>query len=334
MKKRPVSGYIIPYLRSRVRLLITITASAGMAVLVLYLYRVPAESIFYALLLAACVMVAAAAVELISFCRRHSALSDASGSTGDITGMLPEPSGQIQKDYDRLVRELYDKHNETLAASAAARSEMSDYYAMWVHQIKPPIQAMRLLMDENEKNSQKGIELFHIEQYVEMALCYVRLGEGASDLVIKEYPLDDMIRKAIRKYAGQLIRRKLRVIYEGTDICVLTDEKWLVFIIEQLLSNAVKYTVSGNVTITVDREKKQLSISDTGIGISPEDLPRIFEKGYTGYNGRLDKKSTGIGLYLCRTAADKLGHKLTAQSTVGKGSSFTIDLSSYPLEVE
>ena len=173
-----------------------------------------------------------------------------------------------------------------------------------------------------------------VEQYVEMALCYVRLGEGASDLVIKEYPLDDMIRKAIRKYAGQLIRRKLRVIYEGTDICVLTDEKWLVFIIEQLLSNAVKYTVSGNVTITVDREKKQLSISDTGIGISPEDLPRIFEKGYTGYNGRLDKKSTGIGLYLCRTAADKLGHKLTAQSTVGKGSSFTIDLSSYPLEVE
>ena len=106
------------------------------------------------------------------------------------------------------------------------------------------------------------------------------------------------------------------------------------FIIEQLLSNAVKYTVSGNVTITVDREKKQLSISDTGIGISPEDLPRIFEKGYTGYNGRLDKKSTGIGLYLCRTAADKLGHNLTAQSTVGKGSSFTIDLSSYPLEVE
>ena len=83
-------------------------------------------------------------------------------------------------------------------------------------------------------------------------------GEGASDLVIKEYPLDDMIRKAIRKYAGQLIRRKLRVIYEGTDICVLTDEKWLVFIIEQLLSNAVKYTVSGNVTITVDREKSSL----------------------------------------------------------------------------
>ena len=167
-------------------------------------------------------------------------------------------------------------------------------------------------------------ELFRVEQYVEMALCYVRLGEGASDLVIKEYPLDDMIRKAIRKYAGQLIRRKLRVIYEGTDICVLTDEKWLVFIIEQLLSNAVKYTVSGNVTITVDREKKQLSISDTGIGISPEDLPRIFEKGYTGYNGRADKTSTGIGLYLCREITKKLGHGIMITSEIGKGTDVTI----------
>lgn len=87
-------------------------------------------------------------------------------------------------------------------------------------------------------------------------------------------------------------------------------------------------------TIVVDGENKLVSIQDTGIGISQEDLPRIFEKGYTGYNGRLDKKSTGIGLYLCRTAADKLGHKLTAKSKVGEGSTFTIDLSSYPLEVE
>ena len=203
---------------------------------------------------------------------------------------------------------------------------MNDYYATWVHQIKAPIAVMRVLLQQEDTpiNRELTGELFRVEQYVEMALCYVRLGEGASDLVIKEYPLDDMIRKAIRKYAGQLIRRKLRVIYEGTDICVLTDEKWLVFIIEQLLSNAVKYTVSGNVTITVDREKKQLSISDTGIGISPEDLPRIFEKGYTGYNGRADKTSTGIGLYLCREITKKLGHGIMITSEIGKGTDVTI----------
>ena len=205
-------------------------------------------------------------------------------------------------------------------------SDMEDYYAAWVHQIKAPIAVMRVLLQQEDTpiNRELTGELFRVEQYVEMALCYVRLGEGASDLVIKEYPLDDMIRKAIRKYAGQLIRRKLRVIYEGTDICVLTDEKWLVFIIEQLLSNAVKYTVSGNVTITVDREKKQLSISDTGIGISPEDLPRIFEKGYTGYNGRADKTSTGIGLYLCREITKKLGHGIMITSEIGKGTDVTI----------
>lgn len=145
--------------------------------------------------------------------------------------------------------------------------------------------------------------------------------------------LDEIIRKAIRKYAGQFIRKKIRLVYKGTDEKVVTDEKWLSFIIEQLLSNAVKYTAQGTVTIAVDK-KKRLTVSDTGIGISPEDLPRIFEKGYTGYNGRQDKKSTGIGLYLCRSAADKLGHSISAQSEPGKGSRFTVDLASYPFQAE
>ena len=217
----------------------------------------------------------------------------------------------------------------------AARRDMADYYATWVHQIKAPIAVMKVMLQQEDtpENRELSAELFRVEQYVEMALCYVRLGEGASDLVIQEYDLDPVIRKAVRKYAGQFIRRKIRLIYEGTDVRVLTDEKWLSFIIEQLLSNAVKYTAEGSVTISVD-EGKKLSVTDTGIGISPEDMPRIFEKGYTGYNGRLDKKSTGLGLYLCRKAADRLGHVLTAESEPGKGSRFTIDLESYPFRAE
>ena len=216
-------------------------------------------------------------------------------------------------------------------------SDMEDYYAAWVHQIKAPIAVMQVLLQQEDtgQNRELKAELFRVEQYAEMALSYVRLNErgGGFDLVAAEYALDPVIRKAIRKYAGQFIRKKIQVVYQGTDEVVLTDEKWLSFIVEQILSNAVKYTQQGSVTIRVEGDR-QLVIEDTGIGIAAEDIPRIFEKGYTGYNGRLDKKSTGIGLYLCRTAADKLGHKLTAQSTVGKGSSFTIDLSSYPLEVE
>ena len=201
--------------------------------------------------------------------------------------------------------------------------------------IKAPIAVMSLLLqqEDTEQNQQLKAELFRVEQYAEMALSYVRLGEGMKDLVIAQYPLDEIIRKAVRKYAGQFIRKKIRLVYVGTEEIVLTDEKWLSFILEQILSNAVKYTVKGSVTIEVN-EKKQLTVSDTGIGIAAEDLPRIFEKGYTGKNGRLDRKSTGIGLYLCKMAADKMGHKLSVESVPGEGSSFTIDLESYPFRAE
>lgn len=268
--------------------------------------------------------------------KRYNELRQICDMGGIVSEILPKPECMTEREYQAILLQAEGEYRKQREEWQAARKDMNDYYATWVHQIKAPIAVMRVLLQQEDTPLNREIsgELFRVEQYVEMALCYVRLGQDASDLVIQEYPLDDIIRKAIRKYAGQMIRRKLRLVYERTDIRVLTDEKWLVFIIEQLLSNAVKYTAGGNVTIVVDGENKLVSIQDTGIGISQEDLPRIFEKGYTGYNGRLDKKSTGIGLYLCRTAADKLGHKLTAKSKVGEGSTFTIDLSSYPLEVE
>ncbi len=253
----------------------------------------------------------------------------------DVTDILPRAGSLAEEDYQALIGKMENAYRAKKGEWDAARRDMADYYATWVHQIKAPIAVMKVMLQQEDtpENRELSAELFRVEQYVEMALCYVRLGEGASDLVIQEYDLDPVIRKAVRKYAGQFIRRKIRLVYEGTDVRVLTDEKWLSFIIEQLLSNAVKYTAEGSVTISVDKGKK-LSVTDTGIGISPEDMPRIFEKGYTGYNGRLDKKSTGLGLYLCRKAADRLGHVLTAESEPGKGSRFTIDLESYPFRAE
>lgn len=249
--------------------------------------------------------------------------------------MLPQPESGTEEDYQELVCAVQERLRNEKEAQEEARKDMEDYYAMWVHQIKAPIAVMNVLLQQADtaENRELRAELFRVEQYADMALSYVRLGDGASDLVIQEYALDEIIRKAVRKYAGQFIRKKIRLIYEGTDIRVLTDEKWLTFIIEQLLSNAIKYTSRGSVTITVD-DRKKMTVTDTGIGIAPEDLPRIFEKGYTGYNGRRDKKSTGIGLYLCRMAAERLGHKLTAASEPGEGSSFTIDLESYPFRAE
>jgi hypothetical protein len=151
--------------------------------------------------------------------------------------------------------------------------------------------------------------------------------------VIQEYELDDIIRQAVRKFAPQFVHGRIRLVYEPVSVRVLTDEKWLLFLIEQLLSNAIKYTPKGTVTITVS-PGKVLTVSDTGIGIAPEDLPRIFEKGFTGYNGRADKKATGLGLYLCKQTADKLGIRLWALSKPGEGSAFFLDLHRGRLVVE
>ena len=192
---------------------------------------------------------------------------------------------------------------------------------------------MTLQGEDTPEHRALEAELFRVRQYAEMALTYLRLGEGASDLLIRPVALDGVIRQAVRKYAALFVQKRLTLAYEPTDAVALTDEKWLSFILEQLLDNAVKYTPTGGVTITVTAGKV-LQVADTGIGVAAEDLPRIFEKGFTGYNGRADKTATGLGLYLCRQAADKLHHRLWAESEPGRGSVFCLDLHSDELGVE
>ena len=194
---------------------------------------------------------------------------------------------------------------------------------------------LRLLLQDADTDEQRALleQLQSVEQYVEMVLGYLRLESPSSDYVIRNYALDDIVRQAVRKYASQFIRRKLRLEYTPLNVSVITDEKWLLFVIEQVLSNALKYTRSGTVSITLEAPKT-LCIRDTGIGIAPEDLPRVFEKGYTGSNGRTDKRATGIGLYLCRRILAKLGHSIRIASTPGVGTTVRIGLEQDALEVE
>ena len=215
------------------------------------------------------------------------------------------------------------------------RLELVEYYTVWAHQIKTPIAAMRLLLQDADTDVQRALleQLQSVEQYVEMVLGYLRLESPSSDYVIRNYALDDIVRQAVRKFASQFIRRRLRLEYTPLNVSVITDEKWLLFVIEQVLSNALKYTRSGSVSITLEAPKT-LCIRDTGIGIAPEDLPRVFEKGYTGSNGRTDKRATGIGLYLCRRILEKLGHTIAITSAVGVGTTVRIGLQQDALEVE
>lgn len=159
-----------------------------------------------------------------------------------------------------------------------------------------------------------------------MALGYVRLDSESTDLLLRRYPLDEVIRPAVRKFAPQFIHKRLTLRYEPGTQTALTDEKWLGFVIEQVLSNAVKYTPAGG-TVTIScTDAPAIIISDTGIGVEPEDLPRVFEQGFTGYNGRADRKATGLGLYLCRRVCRRLGHTITMRSRVGEGTEITISL--------
>ena len=166
-----------------------------------------------------------------------------------------------------------------------------------------------------------------------MDLNYARLTSHSTDFVIRTCSLDDIVRQALRKYAPLFARQKLALNWEPSGRGVLTDEKWLVFVLEQLLSNALKYTPSGSISLSVE-EPLTLVIEDTGIGIAAEDLPRICEKGFTGYNGRTDKKATGLGLYLCRRILYKLSHTLSIESQPGKGTRVSIGLESKEIGLE
>ena len=178
-----------------------------------------------------------------------------------------------------------------------------------------------------EKRTELEMELFKIEQYVEMALSYIRLGNMASDLKLQWYPMDEIIEPAVKKYSKLFILKKIKLKYEPIENKILTDEKWLGLVVEQILSNALKYTNEGTISIYLEPKKENvLVIEDTGIGIWQEDLPRVFEKGFTGYNGRTDKKSTGIGLYLCKSIVDKLNHRIYISSEVSKGTKIFLNL--------
>ena len=239
---------------------------------------------------------------------------------------LAEEKTLEQADYGDMIRKLGRQLRQETATQEAQRQDMLDYYTTWVHQIKTPMAVMKLYLGaESPEHRAMGAELFRMEQYVDMVLQYLRLSSGENDLVIREYRLDELIREAVRKYAAQFVLKKLRLTYIPTEISVVTDRKWFGCILEQLLSNAIKYTPAGG-SIDICVEEDALHISDTGIGIAPEDLPRIFEKGYTGENGRLERTSSGLGLYLAGKAADMLHIPIRVESTVGRGTAFTLHL--------
>ncbi|MDF2986914.1 MAG: histidine kinase [Eubacterium sp.] len=263
---------------------------------------------------------------------RTGKLQEAYVNLENVQNIMPQPYDSKDENYQEIIKSIYNEMQQLLFKANLKETEMTDYYTLWAHQIKTPIAAMRLMLQNDDKEISTYAmqeELFKIEQYIEMVLHYLRLESMSSDMLLKEYELRDIVNQAVKRNAVLFINSRLSISIQEFKHTVVTDEKWLLFVIEQLITNAVKYTPSG--IITIGLEKKDgctwLVIEDTGIGIKAEDLPRIFEKGFTGYNGRLDKKSTGIGLYLCKQILDKLSHRIEVTSVLGKGTKAFIDVS-------
>lgn len=301
---------------------------------ILMIYDTISEAVLYAFLLCGAMGTVIIIINFIIFRKRYRLLEDIYANLPLMIDKLPESENPYQKILQEIIVRLSEISSENLTNLKNMQHDSMDYFTVWVHQIKTPISAMQMILQSEDTDENRILlsELFRIEQYAEMALYYLRLDSPTTDFVIGRYNLDTILKQALHRYAPQFINKKIRLIYSPVDVYVLTDEKWLLFIIEQILSNAVKYTIKGSVTIKYSNNI--LIISDTGIGISSEDLPRIFEKGYTGLSGRRDRKSTGLGLYLCKRTADNLGHSLSASSVIGKGTNFYIDLLSKDIDIE
>lgn len=330
-------GFFVYYIRSRALVIIFALLSALVFAVMFHAYGLPPQASSYPILVCGAIGTVLAAVDVTRAIIRHrrmiscmQAIEKAKMSeTESLLALLPQPWSAEEADWraiSEILSELMRKADET---AGMKYDEMVDYYTVWAHQIKTPISSVTLALRDEDSDLSRRIseEMVKIEQYVDMVMAYLRLDSESTDYVFRSCRLDDVIRSSLRRFSTQFIRRKIGLVYEQTDAVVVTDEKWLAFVIEQILSNALKYTERGQIAVTVTETDgiTSLSISDTGVGIGKDDLPRIFEKGYTGKNGREDKRASGIGLWLCARICRAMSCKISAESSPAAGTTITIE---------
>ena len=229
--------------------------------------------------------------------------------------------------FEKLALLEMDKKNRAIEEREKL-NDLMDYYTLWAHQIKTPIAASSLLVGEIEDKKVKNQleqELFKIESYVNIVLQYLRLESFHEDLVLKKENVEDLVKEIVKKYAIFFIQKGLSLSLHDLDRTIITDRKWFVVILEQVLSNSLKYTSQGGIEIYFQEDT--LYIKDSGLGIQDADLLRVFERGFSGYNGRLTQQSSGLGLYLSNKIADELGHQISIASQVGQGTTVMISFS-------
>lgn len=290
------------------------------------LYRLPVGAVIYPSLMCLIFGFIFICIGFLSKIRKHNQIITMKKLTADMISYMPSIECIEDSDYQEVIKSLKDEVLNLSSSTSMRYKDLMDYYTLWVHQIKIPITSMQLtLQNEDTPISRKlSSDLSQISQYVEMVLAFMRLESDYSDYVFREYDVGNIVKSSITRFASEFIDRKIGIEYEPIERTIITDEKWFSFVIDQLLSNALKYTRKGSIRIYM--KDTTLCIEDTGIGIAPEDLFRIFEKGYTGYNGRSYKKASGIGLYLCKRICNNLEIDIYITSELYRGTIVHINL--------
>ena len=320
---------LFSYLKEKLRYILIYMGFIFIFSIVFALYSLPLETILYATLLCATLAMILSIYDFYKYHRKHKILLDAKNNITITLDNLPVAKTREEKDYQNLILILYKDNLRLISRADEQNMELMEYFTLWTHQIKTPLSAASLLLQSEEFDIKEELinQMFEMDQYVDMALQYLRVESMSADLKLEEYSLLEIVREAVKSYAKIFIYKSIKLDLGEIDSKVITDEKWLLFVIKQIISNSLKYTNAGQISISLE-EERILVIKDTGIGIEDEDISRVFERGFTGYNGRMNKKSTGLGLHLCKMILDKLSHKVTIASEIGVGTIVKIDLSS------
>lgn len=291
------------------------------------LYHLEPYYYLYPFMLSFILLTVTGSISFYLYCKKHTIRQKALHSIDIMPPSLYEGTDLTQRDYLMLLERLNEIRKDEVQHLDTKVGELTEYITLWTHQMKTPITAMDLVVQEmdDDKRKELSIQLFEMNRYVDTLLQYLRLDNMNRDFVLQEYNVGDIVKTAVRYYSMTFINKHLSVEIKNLDEKVVTDEKWLLFCIKQILSNALKYTMEGKIEIRM--EDKKLLVKDTGMGINPSDIPRIFEMGFTGYNGHKDKRATGIGLYLTKKILDRLGHDIYIDSIPGEGTTVMIDLS-------
>lgn len=235
----------------------------------------------------------------------------------DTISLLPKATTSIEADYQKIIQQLVTENHLQLHTIEQQNQTFIEDFGLWLHQIKTPVAALDLMNQAGQLEETKvSIELFKINEYLQLLLNYIRQ-TTTQDFLFESISLQAVINESLKKYAFFFSYKELRLVMKQLNVTVLTDKKWFTFLFEQLLFNALKYTKTGEIAIIW--KNGELIIADTGIGIRPEDVPRVFEKGYTGYNGRQEQRASGLGLYLSKKVSEQLAIQLTLESQVNVG---------------